>query len=68
MRYYKKADGDKLLFIGTGEGGEEITKEEYDVLLEEIKNTPFEMPEIPEGEQEIAAEEALEIILGGDAE
>lgn len=64
MRYYKKTDGDKLLFIGIGLGGEEITKEEYDALREEIENTPFEMPEI--AEEEISAEEALEIILGGD--
>lgn len=51
MRHYKKADGDKLLLIGTGEGGEEITAEEYNRLLEEIRNTPFEMPEIIEEEQ-----------------
>jgi hypothetical protein len=64
MRYYKKTDGDKLLLIGMGEGGEEITKDEYDVLLEEIRNTPFEMPEPPE-DYEISSEEALNIITEG---
>ena len=66
MRYYKKTDGEKLLLIGIGEGGEEITAEEYSRLLEEILNTPVEIPEVTE-EQEISAEEALDIILGGDA-
>ena len=46
MRYYKIVKDGKLLLIGTGEGGEEITKEEYDTLKEEIRNTPFVMPEI----------------------
>ena len=50
MRYYKKTDGDKLLLIGIGEGGEEITKEEYDALLEEIRRTPVEIPEVFEEE------------------
>jgi len=48
MRYYKKTDGDKLLLIGIGNGGEEITHEEYDALLEEIKNTPVVLPEAGE--------------------
>ena len=53
MRYYKKVNEEgKLLLIGIGEGGEEITKEEYDALLEEIKNTPFELPEFIEEETE----------------
>lgn len=64
MRYYKVTKDGKLQLIGVGLGGEEITKEEYDALREEIENTPFEMPEI--AEEEISAEEALEIILGGD--
>lgn len=50
-RYYKVTENKKLLLIGTGEGGEEITKEEYDKLLEEIRNTPFEMPEFVEEEE-----------------
>ena len=37
MRYYAQYKEDKLFTIGTGLGGTEITKEEYDVLLSEIK-------------------------------
>ena len=38
MRYYAQYnDSGKLLTIGTGAGGTEITKEEYDTLLSEIK-------------------------------
>ena len=44
-RYYKMIENEKLLLIGIGEGGEEITKEEYDVLLNDIRNTPVDIPE-----------------------
>lgn len=38
MRYYKKLDEkNKLISIGTGHGDTEITKEEYDSLLSEIR-------------------------------
>lgn len=38
MNYYAQYnDSGKLLAIGTGPGGIEITKEEYDALLSEIK-------------------------------
>ena len=38
MRYYAQYnDSGKLLTIGTGTGGTEITKEEYDILLSEIR-------------------------------
>lgn len=37
MRYYKLYKNDKLIVIGTGYGGTEITKEEYDSLLTEIR-------------------------------
>lgn len=40
MRYYKNIDGDYLVSIGTGSGGEEITKEEYENLLSIIRNRP----------------------------
>ena len=43
-RYYKVTEGEKLLLIGIGEGGEEITQEEYNSLLEEIRNS-FVIPE-----------------------
>lgn len=37
MRYYAQYENDKLIAIGTGHGGTEITKEEYDSLLAEIR-------------------------------
>ncbi len=38
MRYYKTInESGKLLAIGTGPGGIEITREEYDMLLTEIR-------------------------------
>ncbi|MBQ4067569.1 MAG: hypothetical protein IJD22_07995 [Clostridia bacterium] len=48
LRYYKKTEGEKLLLIGIGEGGDEISREEYDALLEEIRNTPIVLPEAEE--------------------
>ena len=97
MRYYAQyTESGKLLAVGTGYGGEEITEAEYNALLSEIlekaafvnklysgETTIDEVPadwqeEIQrrvdervaaEGsaeEQDISAEEALDIILGGD--
>lgn len=40
MRYYKNIDGDYLVSIGTGSGGEEITPEEYENLLSIIRDRP----------------------------
>lgn len=97
MRYYAQysASG-KLIAIGTGPGGVEITEGEYNRLLAEIRekaalvdqlytgaitlaDVPTEWQEeiqrlvderiAAEGEaaaQDISAEEALDIILGGD--
>ena len=95
MRFYAKYDETKLLYIGTGPGGTEITESEYNALLAEIREkaalvdklysgeiTTAEVPtdwqeEIQrrvderiaaEGsaeEQDISAEEALDILLGG---
>ena len=96
MRYYAQYnDMGKLIAIGTGYGGTEITKEEYDRLLAEIREKAalvnqlysgeITIDEVPsdwqeeiqrrvderiaaEGsaeEQDISAEEALEILLGG---
>ena len=36
MRYYKRTDGGALIAIGTGDGGTEITAEEYAMLADEI--------------------------------
>lgn len=96
MRYYVKYENDKLIAIGTGYGGIEITQEEYNTLLKEIRDKAslvdklysreIAINDVPEEwqeeiqrrvderiamqgtieEQEISAEEALNIILGGE--
>lgn len=96
MRYYAQYDDTgKLLAIGTGYGGTEITEAEYTALLTEIREKAalvdklysgeITIDEVPsdwqeeiqrrvderiaaEGEaeeQDISAEEALDILLGG---
>ena len=98
MRYYAQYnDSGKLIAIGTGNGGTEITEAEYNTLLAEIRekaalveqlyNGEITIDDVPadwqeeiqrrvderiaaEGEaeeQDISAEEALEILLGGAA-
>lgn len=44
MRYYKKIEGDYLLAVGTGAGGEEITNEEYEHILSVIQSSPTADP------------------------
>lgn len=97
MRYYAQYnDTGKLIAIGTGPGGTEITESEYNRLLSEIRekaslvnqlyNGEITISDVPadwreeiqrrvderiaaegaEEEQDIPAEEALDIILGGD--
>lgn len=97
MRYYALInETGKLLAIGTGHGGVEITEDEYNRLLAEIRekaalvdslyNGEITIDSVPaqwqeeiqrrvneriaaEGEaaqQEISADEALNIILGGE--
>ena len=96
MRFFAQYnDSGKLLAIGTGAGGTEITESEYNALLTEIREKAalvdklysgeITIAEVPtdwreeiqrrvderiaaEGsaeEQDISAEEALDIILGG---
>ena len=96
MRYYAQYnDNGKLIVIGTGNGGTEITEAEYNALLSEIRekaalvdklyNGEINLDAVPvdwqeeiqrrvderiaaEGsaeEQDISAEEALDILLGG---
>ena len=98
MRYYAQYnDSGKLIAIGTGNGGTEITEAEYKALLSEIRekaslvnqlysgeitiaDVPTEWQEeiqrrvneriAAEGaaeEQDLSAEEALNIILGGES-
>ena len=97
MRYYAQYnESGKLIAIGTGYGGTEITESEYNTLLSEIREKAdfvdklysgeITIAEVPtdwqeeiqrrvderiaaEGEadeQDISAEEALDIILGGE--
>lgn len=97
MRYYALYnDTGKLLAIGTGFGGVEITETEYNALLQEIRekaalvnklyNEEITLADVPaewqeeierrvnerielQGtleEQDIPANEALDIILGGE--
>lgn len=97
MRYYAQhKDNGKLIAIGTGPGGTEITEVEYNELLAMIRekaalvdrvyNGEIGMDDVPaewqeeiqrrvderiaaEGtleEQELSAEEALDIIFGGE--
>ena len=96
MRYYKhQNETGKLVIIGTGLGGTEITEAEYNALLAEIRekaalveqlyNGEITIDDVPtewqeeiqrrvneriaaEGaaeEQDLSAEEVLNIILGG---
>ena len=98
MRYYAQYnDSGKLIAIGTGNGGVEITEAEYNALLTEIRekaalveqlyNGEITIDDVPtewqeeiqrrvneriaaEGtaeEQDLSAEEVLNIILGGES-
>ena len=98
MRYYAQYnDSGKLVAIGTGNGGVEITEAEYNALLAEIRekaalveqlyNGEITIDDVPtewqeeiqrrvneriaaEGaaeEQDLSAEEVLDIILGGES-
>ena len=40
MRYYKIVNGDYLLAVGTGNGGEEITEAEYNDIVDIIRSSP----------------------------
>lgn len=97
MRYYAQyTDTGKLIAIGTGAGGTEITESEYNTLLAEIREKAALVDKLYSGEitiddvptawqaeiqrrvderiaaegaaaeQDISAEEALNIILGGE--
>lgn len=40
-KYYKNIEGDHITAIGTGIGDVEITKEEYEAILEIIRSRPI---------------------------
>lgn len=82
MRYFKTISDGYIMSVMTGLGGEEITAEEYHTIMEVIKNAPtapdgygyrlkedltWELWELPVVEEELTADEALAIILGGEA-
>ena len=96
MRYYALYSDNKLIAIGTGYGGTEISEAEYNALLSEIREKAalvdklysgeIAIEDVPEEwqeeiqrrvderiaaegsaeEQDISAEEALNILLGGE--
>ena len=96
VRYYVRySDSGKLIAIGTGPGGTEITESEYNALLTEIREKAALVDKLYSGDitiddvpadwqeeiqrrvderiaaegtaedQDISAEEALDILLGG---
>ena len=83
MHYYKQISDGYILAVGTGAGGEEITKAEYDQILAVIRAKPprtdtedYRLREDltwesfsvePLPEPELDDSEALEILLGGGA-
>ena len=81
--YYKNIEGDYITGIGTGIGDVEITQEEYENILAVIRERPtpetgydyrlrtdLEWEQVEAAvpvDEEISADEALDIILGGEA-
>lgn len=81
MDYFKTTNGNYILSVGTGAGGEEITETEYNEIMSAIQNKPqatettdyqlktdltWEPYEIePIEEPDIEDAEALDILLGG---
>ena len=55
MRFYAKYDREKLLYIGTGPGGTEITESEYNALLSEIREKAALVDKLYSGEITIDA-------------
>ena len=42
MRYYKQLSDNYILAIGTGDGGEEITEQDYNEIMSVIQSCPNE--------------------------
>ena len=72
MRYYKMTDADgKLTAIGTGDGGTEITAEEYTAMVNEIAEKAALVASLAAGEiteAEIREDWREEIIRRAEAE
>lgn len=79
MRYYKTVKNGYIYLVGVGNGGTEITEEEYDTILEVVHNKPqatdtkdyllkedltWEEYEIEPVEPEPTAEEIINILTG----
>ncbi len=79
-RYFKYLSGNYIEGIGVGLGGEEISKSEYDMILDVIRSKPartdtedyklskdltWEPYPVDPPSDEIDADEALNIIMGG---
>lgn len=80
--FYKIITNGYITVIGTGNGGTEITEEEYNSLLDHICNRPeapegygyrlkedltwelYELPIIPEEDEEISSDELMTMIEG----
>lgn len=82
MRYFKTVIDGYINSISTGCGGVEITKDEYDTIKAVIRSVPespdgydyalkedltWELYDLTVVEDELTDEEALAIILGGEA-
>jgi hypothetical protein len=61
MNYYK-VDGNYIATVGTIEGAETVTKEEYEKHWAEVTETTSHYPDMP------TDSEVLNILLGGDTE
>ena len=77
MRYFAQYENNKLIAIGTGNGGTEITAEEYDSLLAEIRtkaelvdklyNAEITIEEVPSQWQEEIERRVAERIANDEA-
>lgn len=81
MRYYKIVSDGYFMSVGTGNGGTEITEQEYNEIMEVIHNAPAETDTIgymlkadltweayekePVEVDDATAEELLDILTGG---
>lgn len=80
MSWFKVIQNGYITVIGTGNGGEEITEQEYNAIYAAIGDKPkaadgydyrlktdltWELYELPPEPEEVSADEALEILLGG---